>query len=214
MFTLKSFIETIQGAVLNANDALMDKNMAILGRYFEAEVDDDELRDKLEDAIEASEDILDPETKLDREAVRNLLKKLRGFSTSLGSGSIQDLLTGGDLNPKTVALTFPTKGSDGTVEMKEVHVPLITLVPVQFSTVEELKLKADMELELVDEEVQVRLGKFSGQQKAKEISEKGEVVTNNSIGSIEITLKPQEASDGMQHIIDAYEKVLKAQLPH
>ena len=34
MISFKSFITTVHDAILKANDALMDKNVAILDRYF------------------------------------------------------------------------------------------------------------------------------------------------------------------------------------
>lgn len=36
----------------------------------------------------------------------------------------------------------------------------------------------------------------------------------SKIGNIEIIIRPQECSDGMKQIIDAYERVLKSQLPN
>lgn len=212
MFSLKSFIQSIQEAILNANDALMDKNMEVLNRYFEFETEE-EIQQVIDDTIEATEAVVDPNSKVSRESLNEALKSLKTLRRSLSSGQAADQLSsGGNLHPKTVTLNYPTKTKGGTIVNKEVHVPLVTLVPISFSQVEQLKLEADLELNLVDDEVQVSLGKFGNRKKGL-FNKNKKSKNNGSIGSIEILIKPQEMSDGMQHIVDAYEKVLKAQLP-
>ncbi len=209
MFSLKSFIEAIQEATLSANDALMQKNMDILNRYFEDDNEDD-LQDRIDEFLDATEGV--GEQKVSRRRVRESLMSLR--ETLSANDITEKINAGGDLVPKTVTLNYPTQGKDGKIVNKEVHVPLLTLVPIQFSQIDQLKLNADLELSLVDDELQVSLGKYSGAKKATR-NESGDLETapKSSIGSVEITIKPQEISDGMQHVVDAYEKVLKAQLP-
>lgn len=215
MLSLKSFIEAIQDSVLNASDALMSKNMEVMNQYFEVDADDSELHQKLDDAIAATGDVVDPTKKRDRETLRTALRSLKSLRSSLGeNASFSELLKGGDLTPKTVTLTFPTKGSDGTVTMKEVYVPLITLVPVRFSQIDEMKIQADLELDVQDNEIQISLGKSVARKKGLLAGKDKPTEGKEKIGLVEITLKPQEVSDGMQMVIDSYEKVLKAQLPN
>lgn len=214
MFSFKSFIQAIQDAILGANDALMDKNMDVLNRYFISESPEDVQR-RIDNAIDATEEVINPKTKVSKESLGDALKSIKRLRNSLASDSSADQLMGGDnLTPKTVTMNYPTKTKDGLVVNKEVHVPLVTLVPIAFSQVEELRLQADLELNLVDDEIQVSLGKYSGGNQVVSGKE-SEVVSGSkrSIGNVEIVIKPQEMSDGMQHIVDAYEKVLKAQLP-
>lgn len=217
MFTLKTFIQSIQEAVLNANDALMDRNLDLLNKYFEKDIDDQEVQYKMDQALKAAEEVMNPDTKVSKRSFKDAIDSIKDLKNVLSeSDSVEQALAEGDIRPKTVILNYPTTDTDGSVKMKEVHVPLITLIPVIFSKVEELRLQADLELNLVDDEVQVSLGKFSGRKNASPSGEGEEAGSNSgrSIGSVDILLKPQEASDGMQQIIDAYEKVLKAQLPH
>ena len=214
MFTLKSFIKSIQDAILNANDALMEKNLDILNKYFEGEGDIDELVEKINVAKKAAKEVLDRTTKVTRRSLKNAMDSLEEVNKAFeDEDTIEEILVSGNLHPKTVVLNYPVKTPKGLIESKEVHVPLITLVPIAFSQIEQLKLIADLELHLVNDEVQVSLGKFSGK-KSGFFGMRSKDVPKSSIGSIEIIIKPQESSDGMKQIIDAYERVLKSQLPN
>lgn len=210
MFSFKTFIQAIQGSVLNANEALMDKNLEVLSRYFEKDDDNNEIQQKIDEAIEATSEVTGPNRKVDKPRLNNALESLKNLRDTLQEDdAIANMLTEGEIRPKTVILNYPTNTSDGSLIMKEVHVPLITLIPLQFSKVDELKLQAELELGLADDEVHVSFGKIAGNGK----DDSGET-TKRSIGNIEITLKPMEVSDGMEQIIEAYEKILKSQLPH
>ena len=212
MFPLKSFIQAIQEAILNASDTLMEKNMELLNRYFEEEGSDD-IKEKIDQAILASENVTDPNVKVTRQSLNNAVESIKSLKDSLSSSDDPETLIDRDLHPKMVTMNYPTKSKDGSIGNKEVHVPLLTLVPIAFSQVNELKLKADLELNLVDEELQVGFGKVPRNPKPAAEGQEAEPGSKGSIGSVEITIKAQEVSDGMQHVIDAYEKVLKAQLP-
>lgn len=213
MVSLKSFIQAIHDAILNASDALMEKNMDLLNQYFEEE-EDGAVKEKMNEAIVAAEKVTNPKVKVTRKSLTDALDSIRSLKDSLNAheASNQDL-DSKQLYPKTVTLNYPTVNDEGDLEHKEVHVPLLTLVPIQFSQVSELKLTADLQLTLVDDQLQVSLGKHrpAKNSSAKGIEEDG--TSKNNIGNIEIVIKPQEVSDGMQHVIDAYEKILKAQLP-
>lgn len=215
MVSFKSFIQAIQDATLGANDALMDKNMEVLNRYFYTENEDD-LQERIDDALDATQDVLDPNSKVTKQSLKDAVSSIKSLRRGISqSGAAEQLGSNGDLHPKTVTLNYPTKDKDGNVTSKEVHVPLVTLVPIAFSQVDELRLTADLELSEENDEIQISLGKYSGGNKAVTASKEGEPITSakRSIGNVEIVIKPQEMSDGMQHVVDAYEKVLKAQLP-
>ena len=108
-------------------------------------------------------------------------------------------------------MAYPVKGKDGKITNKEVQVPLITLVPLTFSKIEEFRLKANLQLHEVDDEVQVRLGKSSSPALPEGEGDSPPGVTN--VGSVEIVIKPSQIADGLQQVVDAYENVLKTQLP-
>jgi len=213
MFSFKSFIQAIQGATLSANDALMSKNLEVLNQYFEKDDDDYEIQKKIDNALDATNAVVNPETKINRQGLAEALKSIQELKTTLNQhDAVEQALASGDLRPKTVILNYPSSGQNGMIVNKEVHVPLITLIPISFSKVDEVRLKADLELNLVDDELQVGLGKFSNRKKITE--SESDSSQQGSVGSVEIVLKPQEMSDGMQHVVDAYEKILKAQLPN
>lgn len=214
MFSFKSFIEAIQGATLSANDALMSKNLEVLNQYFEKDDDDVEIHKKIDDALDATNAVVNPETKVSKQTLEQALRSIKDLKTTLNQHDVvEQALASGDLRPKTVILNYPSTAQDGAIVNKEVHVPLVTLIPITFSKVDEVRLKADLELNLVDDELQVGLGKFSNRKKGRD-TEGDDSQQGGSVGNVEIVLKPQEMSDGMQHVVDAYEKILKAQLPN
>ncbi len=216
MFSLKSFLQAIQGAILAADDALKQKNLDVLNTYFEKDVDDQEIRKRIDQSLSSTEEVLNSDSTVSRQALEGVMESLKELKGSLSQpDAIDQALAGEDLRPKTVILSYPSIDKDGSVKDKEVHVPLVTLVPVTFSKIEELRLKTYLELNVQDGEIQVGLGKFSNKGAADgETTQSGGTGNKSSIGSIEIIIKPQQMSDGMQHVVDAYEKTLKAQLPH
>lgn len=112
--------------------------------------------------------------------------------------------TGKSLSPKTVMLEYPTLNADGEVETTEIQVPLITMVPLSMSHIEKATLSADFDLEIVDDELQLNFPRRSD----GVFSKKGKRTT----GSLEIVIAPQESSEGMKQIVEAYESVLKRQI--
>lgn len=214
MITLRSFIQAVQEAVISADDALMSKNMDIIRQYFVMDETDEELNALLENAIEDMGSVVGPNAKRSPQKLKRALSSLKKLYNSVGGElSLNDVLRNDNLTPKTVSMGFPTKGADGKISIKEVQVPLLTLVPISFSKVDEVKMNLDLGLEKVDDELQVTLGKVSP---AKNSPWAEGAAPTDEIPSktMQISIRPQEVSDGMQHIIDAYEKVLKSQLPN
>ncbi len=109
------------------------------------------------------------------------------------------------LDPKTVILEYPTADIDGNQIMNEVHVPLITLVPLQMSQVEKAVVTADFEMEIVNGEIELSFPKKSSGlsflKKPKKNSAK-----------LEITITPQETSEGLKVLVEGYESILKRQI--
>lgn len=109
------------------------------------------------------------------------------------------------LNPKKVILEYPTVDASGNKVTSEVHVPLITLVPLQMSQVEKAVVTADFEMEIVNGEIELSFPKKSNGlsflRKPKKNSAK-----------LEITITPQETSEGLKVIVEGYESILKRQI--
>lgn len=113
----------------------------------------------------------------------------------------------GSLRPKSVVVQYPYMTKEGTIDTVDVHVPLITLVPLSFSEVKEAKLRTDFELHVNNDELQVG---FPGEVKQGDTSTQGAPTT----GHLEITIGVQEPSAGLKTLVDGYERTLRAQIPH
>lgn len=161
MISFKSFISAIHDAILKANDTIMEKNEALLDKYFE------------EKEVQTTED--------------------NSMKTKV-------------LSPKSVVLDYPYLNENNVLDYNEIHVPLITIVPLATSQIESATLTADFEMQFVNEELQINFvnksdtGLFQKKSKA-------------SRGTLEITIKPQETSEGLRLLIEGYETMIKRQLP-
>jgi dsDNA-binding SOS-regulon protein len=113
---------------------------------------------------------------------------------------------------KTITLQFPQANESGKIKMLDVEVPLITLVPIATSQIEEMKFETDLNLHLVGEknELQVSFGSEPSTSKNKTNSDSR---STPLVGHIEITIKPGETSEGLKRLIEGYEKLLRAQIP-
>lgn len=107
--------------------------------------------------------------------------------------------------PKTVTLEYPALDKNLATVIRKVEVPLITLVPLTTARIEKATLTAEFEMQLADGQVQLD---FSGKP--------GRVLFRNSkstIGRLEITITPQDTPEGLNALIEAYERAVKAQIP-
>jgi hypothetical protein len=109
------------------------------------------------------------------------------------------------LVPKTVTLEYPAVGPDLQPVIRKVDVPLITLVPLTASRIEKATLTAEFEMEMADGQVQLDFTSKSRRGLFKN--------SKSSIGRLEITISPQATPEGLNALIQAYESVVKAQLP-
>lgn len=117
------------------------------------------------------------------------------------------------LQAKSITIKYPHRTADGQATMVDVEVPLVTLIPLSFSTVDEVKLKAHFDLQVINDELQISFNSEAPKKRRWSLfgnSPSGEETT----GLLEITLKPTEGPEGLKRIIEGYEKVLRAQIPH
>lgn len=110
------------------------------------------------------------------------------------------------LEPISVVMDYPIIDDDGNQENIDVHVPLITLVPISTSQIEKATLTADFDMEIVDGDLQID---FAGKGRSKGVFKK----TKRSKGSMEITISPQDTSEGLKLLIEGYETLIKRQIP-
>ncbi len=113
-------------------------------------------------------------------------------------------VAGRKLVAKTVTLEYPTVQPDLTVRLDEVKVPLITLVPLTTTRIEKAVLTTEFEMEVVDEEVRLNFRKPGG------LGSLGR--SNPTFGRLEVTFSPQEPTEGLTLVVEAFESTLKAQL--
>ena len=92
------------------------------------------------------------------------------------------------LHPKTISLDYPVLNDEGTVVKCNIQVPLISLVPITATQIENDELLIDFP---------------NAKRRRRE---------NSTIGKLEVVISPQEPTEGMQQIISAYENTLKRQI--
>lgn len=114
------------------------------------------------------------------------------------------------LRPKTVVVQYPRETSTGMV-VHDVHVPLITLVPISSLRIERLHLMSRLEVVLdKDDEIQVSFQPYS-----PESAEDSAGLNWRRRGSatLEIELTPATLPEGLKSLIEGYERALRAQIP-
>lgn len=117
------------------------------------------------------------------------------------------------LKPKTVTIQYPQVTAKG-VEVHDVHVPIIALIPIAMAEISEVKLKTTLELSLEDDVLLV--GFPSKKNPAQKKDNKDPTEEDKSClphSSLEITLCPSTPPDGLKKIVEGYEKALRAQIP-
>ena len=110
------------------------------------------------------------------------------------------------LEPISVIMEYPIVDDEGNIKNIDIHVPLITIVPITSSQIEKAKLTADFDMEIVDGDLQID---FSGKKKPERFFKKRKTTK----GTLEITISPQDTSDGLKLLIEGYDTLLKRQIP-
>ncbi|HEU4717324.1 MAG TPA: DUF2589 domain-containing protein [Bacteroidia bacterium] len=118
------------------------------------------------------------------------------------------------LRPKSVCIQYPKMEVDGSITMIDVDVPLVTLIPIEFTKIDKVKITAQFGLQVINNDLQII---FSNEAPKKKWSLFGGSKTDDktpSPGQLEITIRPSETPEGLKKMIDGYDKVLRAQIPH
>jgi hypothetical protein len=160
MINFKAFIHAIHGAILEANNTLMNRNQDVLNQYFEA-------------TNYSGED--------EKEKEKTILK------------------------PKTVSLEYPHVDADGNLQLTEILVPLITLAPLNLSQIDKVTLTSEFEMKINGKELEIE---FSDRKSTGFLRKN----RDTKLGKIEIVIKPQDSSEGIKILVEAYENALKRQL--
>ncbi len=110
--------------------------------------------------------------------------------------------------PKMVAMEFPSRTPDG-VETVIANIPLISLSPISSPRIEQVKFSA--ELEVTSDDNDELLVAFPNHKSSGMFSKSADKSEGNT--RIEITLKGGEPPEGLQKVIEGYERALRAQIP-
>lgn len=204
MISFKSFVSAIHDAILSANEQLMDKNVNLLDKYFIDPHGSKDVQGSLDDALRVSQNISNKKgsvTNEDLQRASEIFSKAKD-ALSGNTNSTNHPKASGVLSPKTVAMEYPRETANG-MESVEIQVPLLTLAPLSMSQIEKATLIADFELEIINDEVQICFVDDKRRRRKDHATR----------GSLEITISPQEPSEGLKLLIEGYEKALKSQIP-
>lgn len=216
MIKFDAFINAIHSAILSANDVLMDKNLEVLETYFEEAEDSDEFQSELDKALASINDVLGTDRQsITRQKITTMVASLQKVRDSLSQPKSEAdqnkaiLPSQNRLKPKMTILQFPHKTANGIV-MSDVNVPLITLVPLSMTQISEVKFNTELEIQIENDELLVS---FHSAQSQIPNSTENEP-RNTSHASLQITLTPHHGTEGLRKIVEGYEKILRAQIPH
>jgi hypothetical protein len=117
--------------------------------------------------------------------------------------------TKGTLKPRTIIVEFPEQTEKGVI-MKKVNVPLIALIPVSVTEVSEIRFQTDLEIMIENDGLKVGFLSKTPTSRFKRTPNQENLQTSR----LEIVINPKETSKGLKSLIEGYEKVLRAQIPH
>jgi len=114
------------------------------------------------------------------------------FNKSKSSQTNEEYFT-----PKTIKMDYPVVGENNSIEQKQLEVPLITLVPVRSSKIEKATFNFEFQIDEKDDNVSVSFNKG--------------VFGNGANCKMELTIVPDENPNGIDCLIDKYNKILDNQ---
>jgi len=117
----------------------------------------------------------------------------------------------GNFTAKTVTINYPNTTPEGKLEKIKIDVPLITIVPISSASIDELKFTTNLDIALEKDELMVS---FSPQSPEPSGLGKGlGTKKKQPTALLELVIKPQEKTQGLNKLIEGYEKSLRAQIP-
>jgi len=113
------------------------------------------------------------------------------------------------LRPRYTTMEYPAETSKG-IETLLVDVPLISLVPVVSSRIKEVTFRSVLEVSHGDDG-SLNIGFPS--EKKKHVFQFGDDKPRHHVAELEIKLTGDETPDGLQRLIEGYNRALRAQIP-
>ena len=114
--------------------------------------------------------------------------------------------------PKMVVLDYPqpmVESSGNTFTQTQIQVPLITLIPLNMSQIEKAVIRAQFEMDIVNDQLQLNFVNKANRGTGIFGNKKEE---NDHHCEIEITISPQEMPEGLKIVVNGYDAMLKRQI--
>ena len=197
MIRFQALMQTVQQSIHSAAQEVEKAGSKHINKFF-----DRIANENAEEREEISKELSEAINSGDNERANELLAKFKDAGND-------DLDTDDDATyrPKMVAMAFPSQGANG-VESTIVNVPLITLCPISSPRIKDVKFSADLEV-TTDTDDQLIVAFRPPQVKGGD-----NTITKDTTNTrIEISLVGHEPPEGLQKIVEGYEKALRAQIP-
>lgn len=206
MIKFDELVAAIERSALAAAEALAVKNLEIFDRFFE---DADEAPDLAPIEAAAREATRGLEGGGDHEEAREALRKAAAAVEATARALRQR--PSGVRRPKYATIQYPHLTKDGP-EVHTVLVPLLTLAPIAFAQLTELRFKTELDLSLEDDQLKVGLPATprSGDGPGKAEAEGAAPAPRSTL---EIVIGEAPSSQGLRLIVDGYNRALRAQIP-
>lgn len=199
MIRFQALMYAIQKSIHSAAEAVESAGEKHLEKFFDKIVNEDSQEKKAK-----SKELRDAINKGDSKRINALIEEIKNLPIDEDASAEGDVV----YRPKMVTMAFPSQSADG-VESTIVNVPKITLSPISSPRIKDVKFTADLEVTTENNDSEELLVAFNPPQV------KGEnTITKDSTNThIEISLIGHEPPEGLQKIIEGYEKALRAQIP-
>ncbi len=201
MIRFQALMHAIQESIHSAAEAVESAGDKHLKKFFD-KILNDHYQEKVDEIKEAKKEG-------DNERVKALRKEMVNLPTG------EDDSTEGVFiyRPKMVAMAFPSQGADG-VESTIFNVAKITLSPISSPRIKDVKFTADLEVTTEENDGKKGNEELKVAFRSPQVSGGENTVTKDSTNThIEICLVGHEPPEGLQKIIEGYEKALRAQIP-
>lgn len=113
------------------------------------------------------------------------------------------------LRPRYVTMEYPSETSNG-IKTLFVDVPLISMVPVVHSRIKEVTFRSSLEVSN-SEDGSLNISFPTSQTKKSSLFSKDN--PTGHVAEVEIKITGDETPDGLQRLIEGYNRVLRAQIP-
>lgn len=204
MIRFQALMHAIQKSIHSAAEAVESAGDKHLEKFFDKVVDENSGGRR-----EKSKELKDAISEGNKDRIEELINEIENLPIDTDTTSETDII----YRPKMVAMAFPNQSADG-VESTIVNVPKITLSPISSPRIKDVKFTADLEVTTEENDNAEGSEELKVAFRTPQISGGENIVTRDATNThIEICLVGHEPPEGLQKIIEGYEKALRAQIP-